>query len=263
MKKWEISNEHIIATLIHPNLKHIQMCPHLKERAISLLKEEMVKCERGLSTITSTVAHAQTPTASSTCSSLSSSSSASINTNSFSARKRLLLEIYDKPIEIPVKTNIEQELELYITSTCILKEEEEEEDDDDNVLSYWKQNENLYPIIAYISRRILAIPASNTSFERLFSTCKNTITDKRTKLGGEKLNKIMFLQKKMNILKEKFSGNSFTILDDQDTKQKQDTMSLSNEPISKEQKTNDLSNSYQNKNEYLINIESEEDEELI
>ena len=235
------------------------MCPHLKERAISLLKEEVVKFEHGLSTITSTVAHAQPPTASSTCSSLSSSSSSSINTNSFSARKRLLLEIYDKQIEIPVKTNIEQELELYITSTCILKEEEEEDD----VLSYWKQNENLYPIIAYISRRILTIPASNTSVERLFPTCKNTITDKRTKLGGEKLNKIMFLQKNMNILKEKFSGNSFTILDDQDTKQKQDTMSLSNESISKGQKTNDLSNSYQNKNEYLINIESEEDEELI
>ena len=89
------------------------MCPHLKERAISLLKEEMVKCERGLSTITSTVAHAQRPTASSTCSSLSSSSSSSINTNSFSTPKRLLLEIYDKPIEIPVKTNIGQELELY------------------------------------------------------------------------------------------------------------------------------------------------------
>ena len=234
------------------------MCPHLKERAISLLKEEMVKCERSLSTITSTVAHAQPPTAPSTCSSLSSSSSSSINTNSFSARKRLLLEVYDKPIEIPVKTNIEPELELPITSTCILKEEE------DDVLSYWKQNENLYPIIAYISRRILAIPASNTSVERVFSTCKNTITDKRTKRDGEKLNKIMFLQKNMNTLKEKFSGNSFTTLDDQDTKQKQDTMSLSNESISKgQQKTNDLSNKYQNKNEYLINIESEEDEELI
>ncbi len=228
------------------------MCPHLKERAISLLKEEMFKCERVLSTTISTGAHAQSPTASSTCASLSSSSSSSINTNSSSARKRLLLEIYDKPIEKPVKTNIEQELELYITSTCILKEE-----DDDDVLSYWKQNENLYPTIAYISRRILAISATNTSVERLFSTCKNTITDKRTRLGGEKLNKIMFLQKNMNILKEKFSGNSFTTLDDQDT------MSLSNGSISKRQKTNDLSNNYQNKNEYLINIESEEDEELI
>ncbi len=73
----------------------------------------------------------------------------------------------------------------------------------------------------------------------------------------------MFLQKNINILKEKFSGNSFPTLDDQDTKQKQDTVSLNNESISERQKTNDLSNNYQNKNEHLINIESEKIEELI
>jgi hypothetical protein len=67
----------------------------------------------------------------------------------------------------------------------------------------------------------------------------------------------MFLQKNMNILKQKFSGNSFSTLDDQDT------VSLNNESISGRQKTNDLSNNYQNKNEHLINIESEEIEELI
>ncbi len=61
----------------------------------------------------------------------------------------------------------------------------------------------------------------------------------------------------MNILKQKFSGNSFSTLDDQDT------VSLNNESISGRQKTNDLSNNYQNKNEHLINIESEEIEELI
>ena len=201
-EKRQISNEHLIATLMHPNLKHFQMCPHLKGRAISLLKEEMYKCQHVLSTNISTVSYLSSPaptTTSSTPASLSSSSSSSINITSSSARKRLLLEIYDKPIEMPVKTNIEQELELYLISTCVLKEKEY----DDDVLSYWQQIEHLYPTIAYISRRIFAIPASNTSVERLFSTCKNTITDKRTKLGGEKLNKMMFLQKNMNILKEK------------------------------------------------------------
>ncbi|CAF0948747.1 unnamed protein product [Rotaria sordida] len=258
-EKWQISDEHLIATLMHPNLKHFQMCPHLKDRAISLLKEKMFKCQHVLSTNTSTVAYSSSPpTTSSTSTSLPSSSSPSINTNSSSARKRLLLEIYDKPIEMPIRTNIEQELELYLASTCILKEQE-----NDDVLSYWRQNEHLYPTIAYISRRIFAIPACNTSVERLFSTCKNTITDKRTRLGGEKLNKIMFLQKNMNILKEKFGSKSFPTPDDQDTKQKQHTVSLNNESISKKQKTNDLSNNYQNKNEYLIHTESEEIEELI
>ncbi len=59
------------------------------------------------------------------------------------------------------------------------------------------------------TRDILAIPASNTSVERQFSSCKNTVTDKRTKLGSEKLNKLIFLKKNMNIFKEKFAV-SFT-----------------------------------------------------
>ncbi|CAF3700149.1 unnamed protein product [Rotaria sp. Silwood1] len=42
-EKWKLSNEHLIATLIHPNLKHFHKCPHLKERAIFLLKQEMLK----------------------------------------------------------------------------------------------------------------------------------------------------------------------------------------------------------------------------
>ncbi|CAF5119031.1 unnamed protein product, partial [Rotaria sp. Silwood1] len=42
-EKWKLSNEYLIATLIHPNLKHFHKCPHLKERAIFLLKQEMLK----------------------------------------------------------------------------------------------------------------------------------------------------------------------------------------------------------------------------
>jgi len=37
-EKWELSNEHLIATLIHPNLKHFQISPYLRECATFLLK---------------------------------------------------------------------------------------------------------------------------------------------------------------------------------------------------------------------------------
>ncbi len=81
---------------------------------------------------------------------------------------------------------------------------------------------------ASIARDILAILVSNTSVERLFSSCQNTVTDKRTKLGAEKLNKIIFLQKNRKIL--------LLIL------LKQIMIEI------------------QNDNEYLINMESENDE---
>ncbi len=68
-------------------------------------------------------------------------------------------------------------------------------EEEDDILSYWREHQKLFPIIASIARGILDIPASNTLVERLFSSCKNTITNKRTRLGADKLNKLMFLQK--------------------------------------------------------------------
>ncbi|CAF0735179.1 unnamed protein product [Rotaria sordida] len=46
-----------------------------------------------------------------------------------------------------------------------------------------------------------AVPALNTSIERLFSSSKNTVTDKRSSLGAEKINKLLFLQKNLTLLK--------------------------------------------------------------
>ncbi len=69
-------------------------------------------------------------------------------------------------------------------------------EEEDDIHSYCREHQKLFPIIASIPRGIIDIPASNTLVERLFSSCKNTITNKRTRLGADKLNKLMFLQKK-------------------------------------------------------------------
>ena len=80
-EKWEISNEHLIATLIHPNLKPFHMCPHFREHAIDLLKQEMLKRQNASSTGTSDAANSPT---------LSSLTPATASTsNSLSARKNL------------------------------------------------------------------------------------------------------------------------------------------------------------------------------
>lgn len=79
------------------------------------------------------------------------------------------------------------------------------------VLEYWKKNRIHFPNIYAIARRILAIPASNTEVERLFSCSKMTITDKRTRLDPDRLNKIIFLRKNrhaLNKLNEENGENS-------------------------------------------------------
>ncbi|CAF3541994.1 unnamed protein product, partial [Rotaria socialis] len=95
------------------------MCPQLRERAIQLLKQEMLKCEDVPFTNTSVAANTLissspsssilSPTTSTSCSSSTSTApcSSSITsasystsmslTNSSSARKKILIEIFDKP----------------------------------------------------------------------------------------------------------------------------------------------------------------------
>jgi hypothetical protein len=72
----------------------------------------------------------------------------------------------------------------------------------DDVLSFWLQHKLKFPILFSIVQDFYAIPASNTIVERLFSSSKSTITDKRTSLASEKVNKLLFLKKNLKLLKE-------------------------------------------------------------
>ncbi|CAF2512166.1 unnamed protein product [Rotaria sp. Silwood2] len=74
--------------------------------------------------------------------------------------------------------------------------------EDDDVLLFWLQHQSKLPILASIVQKFYAIPASNTSAERLFSSSKSTISDRRTRLGTEKVNKLLFLQKNLQVLKK-------------------------------------------------------------
>ncbi|CAF1416249.1 unnamed protein product [Didymodactylos carnosus] len=247
-EKWQISDEHLIATLIHPNLKHFHMCPQFRERAIDLLKKEMVKRQNASSTDTSYTANS--PTLISSSSALAPASTS----NCSSARKNLLLEIFDKQPVLPEKSPAEEELQKYLTSTYVIENEE-----DDDILSFWNEHQRFFPLTALIVRRVLSIPASNTFIERLFSSCKNTVTDKRTRLSGDKLNKIMFLQKNMEILKKQYRFTFSEIDNIQNSKRNNDTIVIDDQVTVKKIKQNAELIIHQN-NDYTIEIDSEQDE---
>ena len=103
------------------------------------------------------------------------------------------MQIFDRPNTKKEKPVDEQEIEGYLKSALVL--------DDDDILTYWEEHSNYFPWIAAVARDVLVIPASNTSVERLLLSSKNTISDKRTKLGTEKLNKLIFLQKNLFCLR--------------------------------------------------------------
>ena len=62
-------------------------------------------------------------------------------------------------------------------------------------LDWWELNEFRFHHIACIAKSILAVPATSTSKERLFSTAGLTVTRLRNSLKPENVNALVFLKK--------------------------------------------------------------------
>lgn len=61
--------------------------------------------------------------------------------------------------------------------------------------NWWLNKKVKYPILAKIARIHLAIPATSTSSERLFSDAGNLLSAKRTRMNSELFKSIMFLKR--------------------------------------------------------------------
>ena len=182
---WKIKDVHYVAMLLHPNLKSFYLIPSKKEYATGLLKVEFNKLVNSAD-----VHQAQKPTL-----------------NDKKERKKTkknmhssdtLDEIFDVSIdENDLQTQLldKSELDLYL-------EDETRIHNNMNPLSYWNSNKSLYPNLAQIAKRILSIPATNTSVERLFSHSGNTVTNRRTRLDADKVNNLLFIKRNLRTLKE-------------------------------------------------------------
>lgn len=61
--------------------------------------------------------------------------------------------------------------------------------------NWWLNKKDKYPILAKMARIYLAIPATSTSSERLFSDAGNLLSAKRSKMNSELFQRIMFLKR--------------------------------------------------------------------
>jgi hypothetical protein len=62
-----------------------------------------------------------------------------------------------------------------------------------DVLGWWKNRALLYPHIARVARRVLCVPATSVSSERLFSQAEGIPTDMRTRLVEGEVSALIFL----------------------------------------------------------------------
>ncbi len=169
-----------MCTLLHPSLKHFHIAPNEHNKALELVKQELLKRTPAPTLVSTTVLKAVTATASVISDTTACITSKNLRTCCFDQKQSLT-----KPVPTLVN-ELDNYMALYIQIH-----------DNDDILFFWKENEKSFPTLASIVRDLFVIPASNTIVERLFSSSKNIVTDRRTSLGAEKLNKLLFLKKKL------------------------------------------------------------------
>ena len=84
-----------------------------------------------------------------------------------------------------VKSDIETEIAMYLTHIVT----------DPDPLIWWRNNAPKFPELSKLARKYLAIPATEVSSERAFSTAGNIITKKRAALDPDTVDQIIFLNK--------------------------------------------------------------------
>ena len=62
----------------------------------------------------------------------------------------------------------------------------------ENVLEWWRDAASRYPKLSLVARKILAVPASSSASESVFSVAGRTITDLRSNLAPETLTSLLF-----------------------------------------------------------------------
>jgi len=72
---------------------------------------------------------------------------------------------------------------------------------DDNILEFWKNQKHIFPLLSILAKQILAIPASSASSERSFSVAGRVIEERRSCLGGNTVDGILFLNNHFNAQK--------------------------------------------------------------
>ena len=175
--------------MLHPSFKRFQIAFNERQKAIDIVKAEISK-RRSSATSESPVIEITSLIKSST---KSMPSQLKVTT----AIQNILAQCFDSPLEDKDPLAVlspEQELMEYIASGDMLQL-------DDDVLLFWKNNQNKFSILSSVVRGLYSIPASNTSVERHFSSTGNTVSDRRTNLNPDKVNKGLFLNKNLLLLK--------------------------------------------------------------
>lgn len=93
-------------------------------------------------------------------------------------------------------TAIEKEMEIW---NQVIQGPKKEEVDID-ILAFWRKHQATLPLLSWLARRVLCIPASSAASERAFSTGGKVVSPSRTLLNGEMAEDLIWIQKNFDVL---------------------------------------------------------------
>ncbi|CAF3988536.1 unnamed protein product [Rotaria magnacalcarata] len=192
---WVVDDVHYIATMLHPNLKSFNYTPHKKYHAEALLRSEFDKY-RQLEQQRSSVINNNN----NINNNLNHNRRTQVQQRNKTQLSTSLDGIFDLPTsadELHDDNDSKTEFDRYIQDKIKIGK-------DMNLLTYWSNNKLVYPTLTIIAQRVLCIPATNTSVERLFSASGNTITSLRTRLQISKVNQLLFIRESLSTSRELF-----------------------------------------------------------
>jgi len=88
-----------------------------------------------------------------------------------------------------------EEITLYLKEDQILINE--------SPLLSWKEKQKRFPILSMIAQDLLAVPATSTPCERIFSKAGIIINTKRSLLASKSANMLLFLEHNLGALNKK------------------------------------------------------------
>ena len=70
------------------------------------------------------------------------------------------------------------------------------------VFRFWKINAGLFPLLSFLARFVLCVPAASSKSERVFSVAGQVVTGKRASLGSEKVEDLVIMACNSRLINE-------------------------------------------------------------
>ena len=70
-------------------------------------------------------------------------------------------------------------------------------DHNSDPLEWWRKNEERFPTLSKLAKKLFCIPATSVPSERVFSNAGNIVTKKRASLKPENVDMLIFLNKNL------------------------------------------------------------------